>query len=326
VSTAATNRRAVITFLAASLPGCTSLRVPASTPSPVVDHHQHLFRGSRQQTGALPPSDTVALLALLDEARIDRAVVLSVAYQSTNPNRPLPQNPYETTRAENDWTGQQVAASGGRLIGFFSVNPLASHALPEIQRCAGQPRLWRGLKLHFGNSDVQLDDPEHVARLRDVFAAADDAGMAIAVHLRASVTRRRAFGAAQVRTFIEGVLPSVKRVPVQIAHLGGAGGYDEPATVEVLAVFHDAIRSRDARTSGVYFDVSGVAGFGNWRAHADRIVSRLRQLGARRLLYGSDGAVPGHTPREAWAAFCELPLTSAEIAAIARNVAPYLRA
>jgi predicted TIM-barrel fold metal-dependent hydrolase len=290
----------------------------------MVDHHQHLFRGSAQQAGALPPSNAEALLALLDQARIRQAVVLSVAYQSTNPNRPLPQDPYASTRAENDWTGQQVAASGGRLIGFFSVNPLVSHALPEIQRCARESQLWRGLKLHFGNSDVQLEEPDHRARLRDVFAAADDLNLAIAVHLRSSVSMRRAYGTAQARAFIEGVLPSARRVPVQIAHLGGAGGYDEPATDEVLAVFCESIRSHDSRVSQVYFDVSGVAGIGEWRTQSHRIVSRLRQLGTDRLLYGSDGAVPGHTPAQAWAAFSELPLTPAEIAVVARNVAPYL--
>jgi predicted TIM-barrel fold metal-dependent hydrolase len=290
----------------------------------MVDHHQHLFRGSAQQAGALPPADAQALLALLDEARIRRAVVLSVAYQSTNPNRPLPQDPYASTRAENDWTGQQVAASGGRLIGFFSVNPLVSHALPEIQRCTRE-QLWPGLKLHFGNSDVQLDVPDHRARLRDVFAAADDLNLAIAVHLRSSVSMRRAYGAAQARAFIEDVLPSARKAPIQIAHLGGAGGYDEPTTDEVLAVFCEAMHSHDSRVSRVYFDVSGVARIGDWRTHGQRIVSRLRQLGTDRLLYGSDGAVPGHTPEHAWAAFCELPLTPAEIAAVAHNVAPYLR-
>ena len=48
-----------------------------------------------------------------------------------------------------------------------------------------------GLKLHFGNSDVDLDSPQHVTRLREVFHAANAYHMAIVVHMRPSVTRRQ---------------------------------------------------------------------------------------------------------------------------------------
>ena len=55
-------------------------------------------------------------------------------------------------------------------------------------------------------------------------------------------------------------------------------------------------------------------------AKSPLVVSRIRQLGLDRILYGSDGP-----PRAAWTAFTHLPLTPAEIAAIASNVAPYMR-
>ena len=57
----------------------------------------------------------------------------------------------------------------------------------------------------------------------------------------------------------------------------------------------------------------------------ERLVRRMRQIGFERLLYGSDGAVGGHGPREYWASFKALPLTPAELRALATNVAPYLR-
>lgn len=54
-------------------------------------------------------------------------------------------------------------------------------------------------------------------------------------------------------------------------------------------------------------------------------MTRMREIGLGRLLYGSDGAVPGHGPREYWASFKTLPLTEAELRAIASNVAPYMQ-
>ncbi len=100
-------------------------------------------------------------------------------------------------KEENDWTARQVAEYPGRLRGFCGVDPLKAYALSEIARCAKDPYLRYGLKLHFGNSDVDLDNPEHVAQLCRIFQAADEDGMAIVVHMRPSVTRHRPYGAKE---------------------------------------------------------------------------------------------------------------------------------
>jgi uncharacterized protein len=112
---------------------------------------------------------------------------------------------------------------------------------------------------------------------------------------------------------------------VQIAHLAGAGGYEDPAQDEAIAVFVDAVARKDPRMARVYFDVSGVAGLGNWRARADLIAERIRQLGIERILYGSDGSQGDWDPAKAWAAFRQLPLTEDEFRRISANLAPYLR-
>jgi hypothetical protein len=39
---------------------------------------------------------------------------------------------------------------------FCGFNPLKDYALDELARCAGTPLLRHGIKLHFGNSNVQL--------------------------------------------------------------------------------------------------------------------------------------------------------------------------
>lgn len=293
--------------------------------APAVDHHQHLFSPAVARLAPrLKPIDAAALVELLDAAGIERAAVLSGAYQFGNPNRPPLEDEYERVKAENDWTAREVARFPDRLVGLCAVNPLKNYALEEIARCAANPHLRAGLKLHFGNSDVVFDDREHVRKLRDVFAAASARGMAIVLHLRPSVNRRRAYGARQARIFLDEILPAAPDVPVQIAHMAGAGGYLDPAIDRALEVFADAIARGDPRTVHLYFDVSGVW-FGRFGGKPPILAARIRKLGLERMLFGSDGAVPGNSPAEAWEAFRRLPLTDEEFEVIERNVAPYLR-
>lgn len=289
-------------------------------PMPSADCHQHLFSPAVAASNpkALSASD---LVALMDEAGIRRALVLSLAYQHSNPNKPAVQDEYAKVMAENDWTSRQVGAYPDRLRGFCSVNPLEDHALSEIARCARDPNLKWGLKLHFGNSDIDLQIAGHVERVVKVFQAANDHRMALVVHLRPSVTRQRPYGAPVAKIFLEQVLPAAPHVPVQIAHLAGAGGYDDVAVDEALEVFVRARAENDTRMRLVYFDVSGVAGLGEWRARSADIAKRIRQLGVDRVMYGSDGAVEGNTPATAWANFRQLPLSDVEFRTIATNSA-----
>jgi predicted TIM-barrel fold metal-dependent hydrolase len=251
-------------------------------------------------------------------------VVLSTAYQFGNPNRPPVGDEYAKVLAENDWTSQQVARHRDRLIGFCSVNPLKDYAEDEVRRCAGELSLRTGLKLHFGNSDVQLDDPAHVAKVKAVFARANAAGMAIAVHLHGSVNRKRPHGARQARTFLEQLLPAAPVVVIQVAHLTSAGGWGREED-EAMNVFARAIRRSDARTRRLYFDISGV-GLPEWQKHASAVAACIRRVGADRVLFGSDGTVDFMRPIEAWEACRQLPLTAQEVSAVAANVAPYLHA
>lgn len=287
-----------------------------SFAQPLVDFHQHLFHPD--DTGLSRDAGTVAaadLVKLLDAAGIQRAVVLSAAYQFGNPNRPAVENEYAKVRAENDWTAAQTAQFPDRLIAFCGFNPLKDYAIDELSRCASDPRLARGIKLHFGNSDVDLDNPEHVAKVRRVFAEANRRHMAIAVHMHSSVTKHRPWGAKEARIFLEEVLPAAPGVPVQIAHLAGAGSYDD-ATDAALGVFVEAIAKHDKRTARVWFDISGI---GALQKHGELIAARIRQMGPERVLFGSDGAVPGNSPREFWIRFRQLPLTEAEFRKIEGN-------
>jgi len=303
----------------------------AGQVAPVADYHQHLFSPALAALLATRPGGPQGitardLVALLDSAGIRRALVLSVAYMYGSPVRTF-DDEYAKVRAENDWTAAQAAQYPERLRAFCSFNPLKEYALDELARCAKDPRLRHGIKLHFGNSDVQLDNPAHLERLRRVFRAANDHRMAIVVHLRASISRKRPYGAAQARIFLEQLLPLVPDVPVQVAHLAGTGpGYDDPPADSAMAVLAQAVQNHDPRTRRLWFDVATIADLNISAANAALAVKRIRQVGIERILYGSDAAAAGNLrPREGWAAFRRLPLTDREFERIAGNLAPQLQ-
>ena len=291
-----------------------------------IDYHQHLLSPSAAKLGSLhKPFTAHDLIVLLDAAGVQRALVLSLAYQYGNPNKPPVPDEYAQVQRENDWTAGQAAEYPRRLRAFCGVDPLKSYAISEIERCAKNLHLRYGLKLHFGNSDVDMDNPSHVAQLRSVFHTADKYGMAIVVHMRPSVTRNRPYGEKEAKIFLNEVLPSAPHVPIQIAHLAGAGGFDDPSVDSALSVFIHAIAEQDARMANVYFDICGVAGLGRWKEKKALIAQRIRQIGITRVLWGSDGAYGGGmTPAQALQAYRTLPLTSEEFRIIGTNVAPYM--
>jgi predicted TIM-barrel fold metal-dependent hydrolase len=298
--------------------------------APVADHHQHIFSPEMAKLLAVPnmPPQLGAsdVVALLDKAGIRRGLLLSVAYIYGSPSRTVADE-YAKVRAENDWNAAQAAQYPQRLVAFCGFNPLKEYALAELERCANNPYLKRGIKLHFGNSDVQLENPEHVEQLRRVFRAANQHRMAIVIHMRASISRKRPYGAAQARVFLEQLLPLVPNVVVQIAHLAGTGpGYDDPPSDNALAVLAEAVERHDPRTRHLWFDIATCVDVNISPANAALVTKRIRQLGVKRILYGSDSAVGDNLrPRESWAAFRRLPLTESEFKQIAKNVAPYFR-
>jgi len=291
-----------------------------------VDHHQHLISPGLASLIEAAPVTAQDLVPLLDAAGIERAVVLSAAYMYGRPGRKV-DDEVGKVRAENDWNAGQAALYPGRLRAFCSVNPLKDYAIGEIDRCARSAGLRHGLKLHFGNSDVQLDDPAHVERLRQVFRAANAHGMAILVHTRASISKKRPYGAAQARIFLEQLLPEAPDVPVQVAHFAGSGpGYEDPPAEAAMAVLAEAVQQGDLRTRQLWFDVASLADQNISPAAAAQLVYRIRQAGVGRVLYGTDAALGENLrPRASWAAFRQLPMTREEFDAIASNVAPYMR-
>jgi predicted TIM-barrel fold metal-dependent hydrolase len=260
-------------------------------------------------------------IQVLDDAGITRAAVLSAAYWIGDGSLTGSlEEEYAKVRAENDWVVGQVSRYPSRLVAFCGVNPLRDYAVREIERCAGLP-LVKGMKLHFGNSRVDVKNPEHVEKLRRVFRAANDRHLAIVAHLW---IMDRTYGREHSQIFLDRILPEAPDVPVQIAHMGGAGRY---AYDDVLAVFADAITAGDPRMRHVYFDLATVVTESQSDSTLALIARRIRQVGLQRVLFGADTPTfERPAPLQAWATTRRrLPLTDDELRTIAGNLAPYMR-
>ena len=187
-----------------------------------------------------------------------------------------------------------------------------------MRQCTTDQR-FKGVKLHFANSRVDLQDKDHVRRIREVFAAANDARLPIVVHVR----NGEKYGASEARVFLEQILPAAHDVPVQIAHLWGGANF----AADALVVYAEAVAARKPVTRRLYFDVSDAALVANTPELAQVVADRIRQIGLDRIFYGSDAAYGTHPDAAgSWAAFRKgIPLSAEEFAKIARNVAPYLQ-
>lgn len=303
------------------LGACATAR--SATPyAPLIDYHQHLVSPAFAPIVKLPERDGRALLAELDAAGIRKAVVLSVAYSFADERKKLV-DPDGLSRAENDWTSAQVAASGGRLIGFCSANPLRDAAVAELDRCLKLPGM-TGVKLHFGNAGITLRDSAHVARVAEVFRLAERLKVPILVHMRAR--GGSSYGAEDARLFLDKLVPLAPSIEIVVAHFGGSGpGYPAQAD-EVMSVFGAAAEQKDPRMRNLYFDVATIVAAETTTDEAALVAKRVRQVGASRVLYGSDLSPAGGSIRSGWEIFrTHVTLTDAEFRTIAGNVMRFAR-
>ena|SRR5690349_18620163 len=309
-------------LLAALLAACATPVAPTSRSTPLVDYHQHLVSPAFAPIVKRPPRDGAALVRELDAAGIERAVVLSVAYSFADERKQLA-DPDRLSREENDWTSAQVAGHSNRLVGFCSANPLREAALAELERCLRLPGM-AGIKQHFGNGGVSLRNPAHLARMKQVFALAARMRVPVLVHMRARGGQN--YGAEDARIFLENLVPAAPNVPIVVAHLGGSGpGYDLQAD-EIMAVFADAAERKDPRMANVYFDVATIVAEDTTAEEAALVAKRLRQVGAQRILYGSDLSPPGGSIGAGWDIFrTKTRLDKHELEQIAANALPFSR-
>jgi uncharacterized protein len=304
----------------------------AQTRPPETDHHQHIYSPAMvvfQKLAA--PISAKDVIGHLDTAGIKRAVLLSTAYSYGRPGRE-PQNEYEKVREENDWNGEQASLYPKRLVAFCGFNPLKDYALGELERCAKNPKMGRGIKLHFGNSDVRLENPEHVEKLKAVFRAANANRMAIVAHIRASISLDRPYGPEQARALVEHLLPLLPDTTLQIAHTGASGpGHNDAKADAFMDAFLEGLRSFSIQNpkskiqNRLWFDVTSSAHASNSPERTAHLLKRIRQIGVKRILYGTDSAIGTNLPLEGWTQLTRIGLTEKELKTIAKNRPPYLK-
>lgn len=315
---------AAVAFAASLLAACASTSVlpaPVHRAAPAVDYHQHLVSPAFAPIVRQSERDGAALVAEMDAAGVDQAVVLSVGYSFGDERKQIP-DPDGATAKENDWTAAQVAASGGRLIGFCSANPLREAALAELERCLALPGM-RGIKQHLGNGGVTLRNPQHRARMQQVFALAQRLRVPVTVHMRARGGTN--YGAEDARLLIDHILPVAPGIDVIVAHLGSAGpGYAQADGI--MAVLGEAAQRKDTRVRRVYVDTATNVTDQTSAEEGALIASRMRAIGIEHILYGSDLTAPGGSIGAGWRIFRDkLPLTEAEFQAIAGNRLEFTR-
>jgi predicted TIM-barrel fold metal-dependent hydrolase len=306
----------------ALLAGCAATPAAAPLDAPLVDYHQHLVSPAFEPIVKLPARDGAALVRELDAAGIGRAVVLSVGYSFADERKKL-DDPDRLTREENDWTSAQVTAHASRLIGFCSANPLRPAALEELDRCLGLPGM-TGIKLHFGNAGISLRDAGQLARMQEVFALAHRRRAPVLVHMRARGGTN--YGAEDAQIFLDKIVTAAPDIEIVVAHLGASSPGYPAQNDEVMAVFAAAAERKDPRMNNLYFDVSANVTAEFTAADGALVAQRIRQLGPRRILYGSDLTPPGGSIRQGWEIFrSRIPLTPAELQQIASNQPRFAR-
>ncbi|MDT9600666.1 amidohydrolase family protein [Sphingosinicella rhizophila] len=312
-----------------------------SFPPPLADHHMHINGEGvvnwMRRMAEKSPEDVAGMsedifrtrsgtdaLRELDRAGIKQGVLLSAAYMFASPMLPT-EDMAAKMRAENRYVVDAAKASGGRLVAFVGINPFAGNALEELSYWSRHGA--SGIKLHMGNSELDLASPDHVSKLASFFGAARVARLPIVIHLRG----RADYTADGVRTFIDRILSQAGDLPVQIAHGGSYGGTD-PVTLDAIRAYGDAIARKAPGTENLVIEISAVAQFDlsqgkDLKAHQDRVaqyVEEMRKIGMDRFVFGSDWPALS-PPTEYFAAErTKLPITDAEWADIADNRAPYL--
>ena len=332
---------AVVALILSQAPALSQSAAPRSTatlPPPLADYHLHIQSKALsevlQRTAArnkqlfagmspalLNPRSGADALRVLNQAGIRYGVLLSCAYMFTSPFFDLPNiNKERLTREENAFNVAQAAQSKGRLVAFISVNPLSPWATNEIsywKRAGGAS----GLKLHLANSGFDFARPADIQALKQVFSEAGKDNFPIIIHLR----NRPDFGAAQVNTFVNEILPSAGSVPVQIAHGAGWGGLDDQ-TIASLSAFSDAIAAHRPGTEHLTFDVAlVVVDKQTDPAKAQRFIALMRKIGIDRFAMGSDWPAVYTPGQYAHLVEHQLPLKPEEWRIILERRADYIR-
>lgn len=257
--------------------------------------------------GGVPFSGAEELIALLDEANVDKAVMMSLGLLGAA----LPDD--AAVRAENDFVAGEVAKFPGRLIGFCGVNPLYSGAIEELDRCLNLDGMV-GIKMAVNAPqfvETDLTNPDHVAALSAMFDKAQEHDAPVQLHSQTPMDPAVDPDALANLAAIIADHPDVR-----VNHSHCAGVIDEHSSQFWLQTMRP-------NPDSAFLDLGLCL-----RAFEDAplskrelIVWRLRQWGVERLLFSSDHLrlLEFPTPGQALLTLGKYPFTQEEIELITSN-------
>lgn len=312
---------------------------PAADRPGIVDHHVHIMSPTLvadwKSLGvpfSRPDSiyTSAATLFAGDSASLDLAVLLPMGHlygmEGFRDAMGLSvSDEAARTRGENRHVAAEAARYPGRAVAFCSVAVFRPYADQELRYCLDSLPT-AGLKLHLAASGADLTDEAQLDRLAAIFAAAESARLPVLLHFD---PQRRGLEVADVERFISRVLDPHPGLELYLAHLGGSGGYG-PWTRSVFGAFREWMlrnprRPVFAEVSAVLLEAESEGVPASTDEEARALGEDLRALGLERVVFGTD--YPVFDPRRYTAALAaRVGLTGEEVAAIAGNKGPLLRA
>jgi len=188
------------------------------------------------------------LMRSLDQSSIDKAVVLPIA--------PI---------VSNEFVAEICNEYPDKLIGFASVDPLDKNAVIELEWGIVDLKL-KGLKLHPKIQNFTMDDQN----VTPIIKKAADLKIPILID---GWIRPIDVDHQNMLSSIYAIAREIPRVNIILAHLGGFN-------------FKDITRIADQKN--IYFDLSFILNDFNKNILYEEIIPILTELGASRLIYGSD--------------------------------------
>ena len=279
---------------------------PLVATGAVIDVHTHLLSAEHVVSAygapvGTPASDAADLISRLDEANVDKAVVLSTAYKA---------DAGAGVSAENDWVAGEIAKFPDRLIGFCGIDPLVEGALSEIDRCLDLSGMI-GVKLQASGMD--WEDSEQVDALSQVLDKSQDLDIPVLIHVAGAPLDHD--GLLNMFRML-GTHPNLRLL---LAHCAGLSAHEIEAIL--FAALHSAPRILSLENR--FLDVSACLVIYKDAPLSQRelIVWNLRRWGLDQVFFASDYLMvaPLETPKEALETLSKYPFTQEEIDLILRN-------
>lgn len=253
--------------------------------------------------GGVPEAGGEDLVARLDDANVQKAVVLSAGFMAFLDDA--------GRSHENDFVAQEVKRYPDRLIGFCGIHPGSEDAISEMRRCLALAGMV-GVKLQFEGSQLDMDEESHVAALSAVFDEVVEQDVPVLMHVTDPAgLPLSSKGLANVSRVLD------EHPEARVVHAHCAGNTDDQSIELWLRVNGSGYREN------AFVDVSACLEYFRSAPLATRelMVWRLRNWGIERVLFGSDYLyfMPEATPAETLDTLTQYPFTQEELDTILHN-------